>query len=38
MKKKEFFNFIEQKIIKVDRSDHSKKLKRIRILKNRIDN
>jgi hypothetical protein len=38
MKQKELFHFIEKKIIKVDRSDHTKKLKRIRIEKNRIEN
>lgn len=30
-------NFIEHKILKIDRMDHGKKLKRIRIEKNRVD-
>jgi hypothetical protein len=35
-KQKELMNFIEHRIIKIDRSD-CKKLKRIRIEKNKID-
>lgn len=36
MKQKELLHLIEKRIIKADRPDHNKKLKRIRIEKNRI--